>query len=191
MTKEILERAFLSAALVACLAAPVVAQDPAPPPATPPAQGGGGYVDPFGRPVPKTVKVPEQKDADKPVLVPFPALDQRRAEFQASRQSAVRAGRDEPEAIWQYLVSELTVTGIFETDDGLGAFILAAPTQTTFFVKAGTRVYNGEIVSISPGTDFGVGQVVFRELTKYRIRKKEENRVNMVTRAVTSPARSK
>ena len=187
MTKKIFERTLVGAVAIACLGLTVSAQDPAPPPAqTPPSTGG--YVDPFSRPTPKTVKVPEQKDADKPVLIPFPTLDQRQAEFQMSRAEAGRRGQPEPDAIGQYLVSELTVTGMFQTDEGTGAFILAGPTNNTFFVKAGTRVYNGEIVAINTGTDFGVGQVVFRELTKYRIRKKEENRVNMITKAVTSPA---
>ena len=190
MTIHYFSKALVGAILVASLFVPVAvsAQDPAPPPAqTPPSNDG----DPFRRVVPKATKVPEQKDADKPVLIPFPTLDQRRAEFQQSRQRAAGSGQIEPDPIGQYLVSELSVTGMFQTDEGIGAFILAIPTNTTFFVRSGTRVYNGEIVSINSGTDFGVGQVVFRELTKYRIRKKEENRVNMITKAVTSPSKAK
>lgn len=189
MTKAIIERTIICSFLILGLVAPVAAQDPAPP-ATPPAQVGPTN-DPFQRTVPVKTKVPEQKDANKPVLIPFPTLDQRRAEYQQSRQRAAGSGQVEPDPIGQYLVSELTVTGMFHTDEGDGAFILAVPTNTTFFVRAGTRVYNGEIVSVNSGTDFGVGQVVFRELTKYRIRKKEENRVNMITKAVASPSRSK
>lgn len=188
MTKRIFELTLASAVAIAFLGLSVSAQDPAPAPAqTPPSSGG--YQDPFSRPPPKTVKVPEQKDSDKPVLIPFPTLDQRQAEYQQSRAMASRAGQPEPDAIGQYLVSELVVTGMFQTDEGVGAFVLATPTNNTFFAKAGTRVYNGEIVTINSGSDFGVGQVVFRELTKYRIRKKEENRVNMITKAVASPVK--
>lgn len=190
MTSKYRSRFLAGAVAIACLGIPALAQDPPKDAAKPPQTGAGGYKDPFDRPQPKTVKVPEQKDADKPVLIPFPTLDQRRAEFQVSRASAISKGQPEPEAIGQYLVSELLVTGMFQTDEGVGAFVLAMPTSTTFFVKTGTRVYNGEIVSINSAQDFGVGQVVFRELTKYRIRKKEENRVNMITKAVTSPAKS-
>ncbi len=184
MTKINLEKVLVGAVAIAALGLPVLAQEPAAPAApaqTPPSS------DPFFRPVPAKTKAPEQKDADKPVLIPFPTLEQRQAEFQRSRQEAAARGLKEPEAIGQYLVSELLVTGVFQTDEGTGAFILATPTSTTFFVKSGTRVYNGKIVSINTGADFSVGQVGFEELTKYRIRKKEENRVNVITKAVTSP----
>lgn len=186
------DKALVVALVVIGFVAPVFAQAPAAAPqATPPAQAGPSD-DPFRRSVPVKTKVPEQKDADKPVLIPFPTLEQRRAEFQASRQAAARNGQEEPNGIGQYLVEELAVIGMFHTDEGDGAFVQAVPTNTTFFVTSGTRVYNGEIVSINTGTDFGVGQVVFRELKKYRIRKKENNQVNMVTKAVTSPpAKSK
>ena len=89
MKKALREKVLLSALLLTCLGVPVVAQDPAPPKEQqPPAQGNSN--DPFSRPTPKATKVPEQKDAGKPVLVPFPTLDQRRAEFQVSRQAAIR-----------------------------------------------------------------------------------------------------
>jgi hypothetical protein len=142
--------------------------------------------DPFYR-KPKPVKVAEDKDSNKPVAVPFPPLEQRQQDFLRSKQEARSRGLPEPDPIGQYLVSELNVTGVFETENGVGAFVQAIPTNTTFFVAAGTRVYNGQIVTINTGANFDLGQVVFRELTKYRVKKKEQDVVNTVTKSVTAP----
>lgn len=170
----------LGTAAVFCLAMPATAQEQQPPPSTPVAN------DPFYR-KPKPVVVAQPKDANTPVLIPFPALEQRQADFQRSRQEARAKGLPEPDPIGQYLVNELVVTGVFETDTGSGAFILAKPTNTTFFVGAGTRVYNGEIQAINTGANFDLGQVVFREMTRYRLKKQEQNVVNTVTKPVESP----
>jgi hypothetical protein len=170
----------LGTAAALCLALPATAQEqpqtaPAPPPN-----------DPFYK-KPKPVEVAQPKDSNKPVLIPFPPLEQRQADFQKSRQEARAKGLPEPDPIGQYLVNELVVTGVFETDTGSGAFILAKPTNTTFFVGAGTRVYNGEILAVNTGANFDLGQVVFREMTRYRLRKQEQNVVSTVTKPVESP----
>jgi hypothetical protein len=182
--KHRLTHIALATAAAFCLALPAVAQEkPAPPAPTGPAAS-----DPFYR-KPKPVKVAEPKDANKPVLVPFPPLQQRQQDFQRSRQAARAKGQPEPDPIGQYLVDELIVTGVFETDTGTGAFILARPTNTTFFVGAGTRVYNGEIVSVNTGTNFDLGQVVFRKMTRYRLRKQEQNVIDTVTKPVEAPTK--
>lgn len=139
--------------------------------------------DPFYR-KPKPTVAPRDQDANKPVRVPFKPFAQRQEEYQRARQEARAKGLPDPNPIGQYLVSELTVTGVFQTESGVGAFIQAEPTKTTFFVTSGTRVYNGEIVSINTGSNFDQGLVTFRELTVYRIKKKEQNVVNTVTKAV-------
>jgi hypothetical protein len=143
--------------------------------------------DPFYR-KPKPVPVPVDKDSNKPVPVPFPPIEQRRQDFLRSREEAKARGLPEPNAIGMYLVSELNVLGVYETDTGLGAFIQAVPTNTTFFVSPGTRVYNGEIVTINTGQNFDLGQVVFRQLTKYRVKKKEQDVVDTVTKSIAGPS---
>ncbi len=143
--------------------------------------------DPFKRVPKKPPVVPEEKDANKPVPIPFPPLEQRQQDYLQAKQRARAQGLPEPDAIGQYLVNELNVTGVFETDTGVGAFVQAVPTNTTFFVTAGTRVFNGEIVRINTGANFDLGQVEFREMTKYRVKKKEQSVVNTVTKAVTAP----
>ena len=105
------------------------------------------------------------------------------------RNKARARGLPDPDPIGQYLVSELNVTGVFETETGPGAFVQAIPTNTTFFVGAGTKVYNGEILSITGGSNFDLGQVMFRELTKYRVKKKEQDVVTTVTKTVSPPAK--
>lgn len=142
--------------------------------------------DPFYR-KPKPVPVPVDKDANKPVPVPFPPIEQRRQDFLRAREDAKARGLPEPNPIGMYLVSELNVLGVYETDTGLGAFIQAVPTNTTFFVSPGTRVYNGEITRINTGQNFDLGQVEFKQLTKYRIKKKEQDVVDVVTKSIASP----
>ena len=149
-----------------------------------------GQGDPFAR-KPKPVKVPESRDANKPVQVPFPPLAQRQQDYLNERQKARAKGLPDPDPIGQYLVNELNVTGVFETDTGVGAFVQAIPTNTTFFVGPGTKVYNGEILSITGGSNFDLGQVMFRELTKYRVKKKEQDVINTVTKTVSAPAGKK
>ncbi len=174
---------ILGAVAVTCLGLPVAAvqqQEGTPPP---PSDSGN---DPFYR-KPKPVKVPVEKDANKPVPIPFPPYEQRKQDYLRSRDEAKARGLPEPSAIGQYLVSELAVIGVYETDGSSGAFIVATPTNTTFFVGPGTRVYNGEIVAVNTGQNFDLGQVVFRQLTKYRVKKKEQDVVDMVTKPVASP----
>lgn len=149
--------------------------------------------DPFGQPPKKTVKpAAEAADANKPVLKPYPPLEQRQAEYLHEKQQARAKGLPEPNPIGQYLVKELRITGVFETENGIGAFVEATPTQTTFFVGPRTRVYNGEIVSINTGTDFNIGQVLFNERTVYVVGKgkkqKEQVQVTPVTMAVGAGA---
>jgi hypothetical protein len=175
--KNHITKITLAAAAVACLGLPAVARQSQDQPSN----------DPFYR-KPKPVVVPENKDANKPVPVPFPPLEQRQQDYLRAKQDARLRGAPEPDPIGQYLVSELTVTGVFQTDTGVGAFVQAIPSNTTFFVAAGTRVFNGEIVKIDTGANFDVGQVVFRELTKYRVKKKEQDVVNTITKSVTGPS---
>jgi hypothetical protein len=179
--KHRLAHIALGTAAAVCLALPATAQDAKPPAtATPPPN------DPFYK-KPKPVEVAQPKNVNVPVLIPFPPLEQRQADFQRSRQDARAKGLPEPDPIGQYLVDELVVTGVFETDTGTGAFILARPTNTTFFVGAGTRVYNGEIMAVNTGANFDLGQVVFRKMTRYRFKKQEQNKIDTVTKPVESP----
>ena len=177
---------FVAAAL--CVPA-FAAQDAKPAAQTPPPQGQpeGNPNDPFYR-KPKPVPVPVEKDSNKPVPVPFPTFEQRQQDYLRARQEARARNAAEPNPIGQYLVSELAVIGVYETDTGTGAFIQAIPTNTTFFVSIGTRVYNGEIVSINTGQNFDLGQVTFRQLTKYRVKKKEQDVVDTVTKTIGSTA---
>lgn len=171
-----LVKTSIAAVALACLAVPAGAQDAAPP------------NDPFFRKPPPKTRVAEERDTNKPVLIPFPSFEQRNQEFLQAKQRARAQGMAEPDPLGQYLVSEVSVVGVFQSERGPGAFVQAGPTGTTFFVYGGTRLYNGEIVSINSGTDFNLGQVVFREMTKYRVKKKETEQVNTVTKSVGAPA---
>ena len=175
--RETITRIALVAAMTIAAVAPVAALP------------GQETNDPFTR-VPKKVTKPpaEEKDASKPVLVPFPPLEQRQQDYLREKQLARSQRRPEPDAIGQYLVSELAVTGVFQTDRGVGAFIQAIPTKTTFFVTPGTRVFNGKIETIVTGSNFDLGQVVFTEMTVYEEKKKKKEVYNTVTKTIAAPA---
>ena len=79
-------------------------------------------------------------------------------------------------------MSELSVTGIFETDQGLGAFVEVNATKQTFFVPVGTRVYNGELIEIKTKTN--PPQVVFREQIDYIVKKVKTPDVHTVVKPV-------
>jgi hypothetical protein len=99
-----------------------------------------------------------------PRALGFPALDVRRAEFRQKVVEARRSGRAEPEALTQYLVSELDVLGVFSDERGQGVFVRAQPTGTTFFVRKDARCYNGQIVRVEgDASDLGGSRVVFKE----------------------------
>src|SRR5262249_7636534 len=99
-----------------------------------------------------------------PKAVGFPALDMRRAEFRQKVIAARRSGQAEPDAMTQYLVSELEVLGVFSDGQGQGVFLRAQPTGTTFFVRQSAKCYNGQIVRVeSDSADLAGSRVVFKE----------------------------
>src|ERR1051325_5274565 len=102
--------------------------------------------DPFKKTLkPKTPKAKLQQQA---VLLGFPTVDVRRAEFRQKVNQAIARDMAEPEPVTQYLVNELDVMGVFRDERGYGAFVRAQPTGTTLFVRNGSRCYNGEITRI-------------------------------------------
>src|SRR5262245_36006773 len=101
--------------------------------------------DPFKRNVkPKTARGKQNQSR----MLGFPSLDMRRAEFRQKVDVARARDAAEPDPVSQYLVSELDITGVFRDDRGFGAFLRAQPTGTMFFVRNGTKCYNGEVMRI-------------------------------------------
>jgi hypothetical protein len=104
----------------------------------------------------------------------FPALDVRRAEFKQKVEQARVRDLSEPDPISQYLVTELDVTGVFRDDRGYGAFVRAVPTGSMFFIRTGTRVYNGEVTRIEgDGAETGGAKAVFREVSYIEVNGKQ------------------
>lgn len=96
----------------------------------------------------------------------FSSLEVRRAEFKQKVDQARSRDLSEPDPVSQYLVTELDVTGVFRDDRGFGAFVRASPTGSMFFVRNGTRVYNGEVVRIEgDSAETGGARVMFREVS--------------------------
>jgi hypothetical protein len=144
--------------------------------------------DPFRRWVPPKVTKGTNKTDAKAKLLGFPALAVRRAEFQQKVQLAAAQNQPEPEPVMQYLVSELDVTGVFRDDRGYGAFVRAQPTGTTFYVRSGARLYNGEVLRIENDEADGEGsRVLFREISRLEQNGKQSQQERVLAK---SPVRS-
>ena len=82
---------------------------------------------------------------------PWPDFTSRHSDWVRRKELAAQAGAPGPDPLVQYLVGEVVVTGVFETDGGYGVFLFATPTGTTFFVAPGASLFNGRLDSIAPG----------------------------------------
>ena len=141
--------------------------------------------DPFKR-IPKQ-KIRAVRAAAAARLVGFPTLEARRAEFKQKVDQARATDRPEPNPVSQYLVTELDVNGVFKDDQGYGAFLRSQPTGTMFFVRNGTRVYNGEVVRIT-GEDGGGARVMFREVSYTEVNGKQVPQERIVPKQPTGSA---
>ena len=147
--------------------------------------------DPFRKYVaPKVSK--DSKGKDKNKGLGFPTLAVRRAEFQQKAEQARARDLPEPDPVSQYLVGELEVTGVFRDDRGFGAFLRAQPTGTTFFVRNGTHVYNGEVLRIeSDDSDSDGSKVLFRERAQVEQNGKQSQQERVVAKLPVRTASKK
>jgi hypothetical protein len=135
--------------------------------------------DPFKKIVkPKTARGKQQAH-----LVGFPTLDVRRTEFRQKIDQARARDAAEPDPVSQYLVSELEITGVFRDERGFGAFVRAQPSGTMFFVRNGTRCYNGEVVRIVGDSDSSGAKVLFREVSYSELNGKRSPQEQVVTKS--------
>ena len=81
----------------------------------------------------------------------WPSFDDRHGDFLRRLGDANANGYQAPDPLSQYLVDELVVTGLFETENGFGAFFLATPSGNTFFAAPGAPVYNGQFREVRIG----------------------------------------
>lgn len=118
----------------------------------------GGYVqpkrDPFEIPSRRPLKV-----EPPPQVRAAPPLQERLRRYAELRNQLRALGETPPPAVSAYLVSELEVNGVFKDTKGYGAFVTAKPTNSTFFVRSGEKVFDGSIEKIEPL------EVRFREVT--------------------------
>jgi len=151
--------------------------------------------DPFKRDVkrPEAVKGRSQYKlpSQEPKPLAFPSLTARREEFKRLVDMAASRDMPEPSPISQYLVSELEVTGVFRDDRGYGAFLRAQPTGTMFFIRGGTRVYNGEVLRVDSPEAGALAQVQFREVTFWEKDGKRSPQEKVVTKTPVTTASKK
>lgn len=127
------------------------------------------YVPANKDPFKKVVKPPQKPGTagkpKEPKPIGFPTLEERRAKYKLLTDEYADKGWAEPNPVMQYLVSELEIIGVFRDDLGFGAFVRAAPTGSTFFIRRGSRCYNGEILRIEGDTSDSGAKVTFRQET--------------------------
>ena len=139
--------------------------------------------DPFKKLVLKNTK------PKKPAALGFPPLEVRRAQFQQRAQRSAEEGKPDPDPMSQYLVSELDVLGVFSDEQGLGAFVRAGPTGTTFYARRAARCFNGEIVRIEvEGMESSGSRVIFREKAFIETGGKQVEQERVVAKTATTKA---
>jgi hypothetical protein len=141
--------------------------------------------DPFKKTLkPKSAKA---KQAQQAMLLGFPPIESRRAEYRQKVDQARARDLAEPEPVTQYLVTELDVMGVFRDERGYGAFMRAQPTGTTLFVRNGARCYNGEVTRIEgDGAETGGAKVMFKEFSFMEANGKRTQQERMVVKAPTA-----
>jgi hypothetical protein len=132
------------------------------------------------KPKPKPAGTMGTPAAPKPLG--FPSLEERRAKFRTMAEDYSDRGLAEPNPVMQYLVSELEITGVFRDDGGFGAFVRAAPTGTTFFIRRGARCFNGEVLRIESDTSDSGAKVTFRQESFVDINGKQVKQENIVSK---------
>ena len=139
--------------------------------------------DPFKKIVKPKPKPGVAGTAREPKPLGFPSLEERRAKFRQIVDESGSRGLPEPNPVLQYLVSELEITGVFRDQSGYGAFVRAAPTGTTFFIRRGARCYNGEVLRIESDTSNSGSKVTFRQESYIDVNGKQVKQENLVSKA--------
>ncbi|HMG33375.1 MAG TPA: hypothetical protein VKM94_05500 [Blastocatellia bacterium] len=145
--------------------------------------------DPFKRtPKPKVIRNLKGGVPQPARVLGFPTLDMRRAEFRQKVQQSESMARPGPDPVSQYLVGEVEITGVFRDDHGFGAFLRAQPTGTMFFVRNGSKLYNGEVTRIVGDEGDGASRVQFREVTYIENNGKQTPQEKVVIKVPTASA---
>ncbi len=126
--------------------------------------------------------------APKKQVPTWPTYEARRQDFLQRVRSANGAGLTSPDPLTQFLVSEVIVTGIFETENGFGAFLHALPNGRTFESRPGSELYNGRLTNIIVGPNgfMDEGSVVFLERPSLAAPEREVSK--RIERAPEKPA---
>ncbi len=123
--------------------------------------------DPFVVPM-RVIKPPVKIKLPPPVPPapqPLPAakVEDRFSAYKDLVRSSLSGRNLEPSKLSPYLIEELTISGIFKTEEGYGAFITETATakQQTFFARVGWSTHDGAIEDITPNG------VRFKKIVKY------------------------
>lgn len=110
--------------------------------------------DPFFNPVkyvppPKPVKIEKPKPPE-PKPIAAPSIETRVDAYKNQLRQYLNGAGPEPSKISPYLIEELTITGVFRTEEGTGAFVVETATrnQQTYFAKTGWQTHDGYIKEI-------------------------------------------
>jgi hypothetical protein len=135
--------------------------------------------DPFSRPVDKKkVPVPVPKET----IVEPPSLDAR----ETGCKTSTKAGESVETSPCMYLVREVELTGVSRSENGVEAFLYAAPTKQTILVHVGDHLYDGRVLAIDEATDSGGARVTLEKTTQKQIGKKMTTLTSQVTLGLAS-----
>ncbi len=121
----------------------------------------------------KKVAVPVPKEA----IVEPPPIEVRAEQCRGS----LSAGESVQSRPCMYLVRELKLSGVSRSENGVEAFVYAAPTQQTVLVRAGDRLFDGRVVSVREPSEAGGAQLVLEKTIEKRVGKKLVKLVDSVT----------
>jgi hypothetical protein len=98
-----------------------------------------------------------------PQPIPTATVEVRFGAYKDLVRGSINGRNPEPSKLSPYLIEELTISGIFRTDEGYGAFISESATakQQTFFARVGWATNDGIIEDITPNG------VKFKKIVKY------------------------
>ena len=114
------------------------------------------------KPPPPVKKLPPPA-APAPQPLPTAKVEERFSAYKDLVRGSMGGRNPEPSKLAPYLIEELTISGIFKTEEGFGAFITETATakQQTFFARVGWSTHDGIIEDITPNG------VKFKKIVKY------------------------
>ena len=138
----------------------------------------------------KEITQKQGADGSSNKLIEPPSLAQRRIEYTRKLNECENRGTECPEPFSAYLIRELEILGFFQDPHGPGVFMRAqVPNGPTFYLRRGSRLYDGELTQIEPEEPGTPATVKFREVSYYQAGKKTVPQERIVAKTAASQSK--